>query len=59
MIERMIEMLQAIVIALLFSWVAINWVTGCGTYDRTIDGKIIWGHCVLVPFVTERVIDFQ
>lgn len=59
MIERMIEMFQAIVIALLFSWVAINWVTGCGEYTRTTDGNIIWGQCVLVPWVTERVVEFQ
>ena len=57
--HALIQAFQAITIALLISWVAINWVTGCGEYTRTIDGKIIWGQCVLVPWVTERVVEFQ
>lgn len=37
-------------IALLITWLMINWITGCGEVTRTIDGKIIQGECVLVPW---------
>lgn len=35
--------------ALLITFVTINWITGCGTFTRTIDGKIIHGKCVGIP----------
>lgn len=35
--------------ALLFTFLAINWIMGCGTFTRTIDGKIIHGKCVGIP----------
>lgn len=35
--------------ALLIAFVTINWITGCGTFTRTIDGKIIHGTCVGIP----------
>ena len=38
---------------LLTAWVLVNWVTGCGTFERTIDGQIIHGQCVLIPWVSQ------
>ena len=44
--------------ALLFAWVAINAVTGCGEVTRTIDGTYIKGECVLVPWVDANTYDY-
>jgi len=44
------EFILAITCALLTTWVAINWITGCGTFESTLDGRILYGECVLVPW---------
>lgn len=38
---------------LLIVWVGANWFTGCGTFERTIDGQIIHGKCILIPWVSQ------
>ena len=38
---------------LLIAWVVINWVIGCGEFTRTVDGQILHGKCVLVPWVSQ------
>ena len=35
--------------ALLTTIVVINWMTGCGTFTRTPEGRIIHGSCVFIP----------
>jgi hypothetical protein len=48
----------AVCCGLVFAWVGINAVTGCGEVTRTIDGTYIKGECVLVPWVDANTYDY-
>lgn len=43
------EYVMGSVAILLTLLLAFNWMSGCGTFTRTIDGKIIHGSCVFIP----------
>jgi tetrahydromethanopterin S-methyltransferase subunit G len=49
-IEILGGMVVAMFMAMLFTWVAINWVVGCGEIIRTTDGLVLYGECVLMPW---------
>ena len=49
-IEILGGMVVAMFMAMLFTWVAINWVVGCGEIIRTTDGLVLFGECVLMPW---------
>lgn len=49
-IEILGGMVVAMLVAVLFAWVAINWVVGCGEIIRTTDGLVLYGECVLMPW---------
>jgi len=40
----------AVVLGLMFTWVGINWVTGCGETFITYTGATIEGECVFMPW---------
>ena len=42
---------------LMFGWLGINWITGCGEVTRTVDGTYLKGECVLVPWVDATLYD--
>ena len=39
-----------LILGTLIGWLGINVITGCGDFTRTIDGEIIHGKCVAVPW---------
>tara|TARA_B100000965_G_scaffold73774_1_gene58247 strand:- start:14341 stop:14616 length:276 start_codon:yes stop_codon:yes gene_type:complete len=51
---RHIEILGGMVVAMFMSmlvtWVVINWLIGCGEIIRTVDGLVLYGECVLMPW---------
>lgn len=53
-IARVVEFiagaLAMVLIAAMFAWVLINWVTGCGETWVTYTGDRIHGECVLMPW---------
>jgi hypothetical protein len=52
--ERIVETIGSVLITailgLMFAWVGINWVTGCGETFITYTGERIAGECVLMPW---------
>ena len=42
---------------LLFAWLGINAITGCGQVTRTVGGTYIKGECVLVPWINPNIYD--
>ena len=50
-IEIVGEIAFAAVFGLLFAWVCINWIMGCGEAFPTADGSYIMGECLpLAPW---------
>jgi hypothetical protein len=49
-IDAILGFLATVLIALMFAWVAVNWVTGCGETFVTYTGAVIEGECVLMPW---------
>lgn len=49
-IDAILGFLVTVLIALMFAWVGINWVTGCGETFITYTGAVIEGECVLMPW---------
>lgn len=43
------EFVVVTLFALLTTIIVINWMTGCGTFTRTPEGRIIHGSCVFIP----------
>lgn len=49
--EALIGFVCGLACMLMFAWVAINWLTGCGESFVTYGGEYIEGVCVFVPWV--------
>ena len=49
-VEFIAGSLAMVLIAAMFTWVLINWVTGCGETWVTYAGDRIHGECVLMPW---------
>ena len=49
-VETIGSVLIAAIFGLMFTWVGINWVTGCGETFITYTGERIHGECVFMPW---------
>ena len=49
-VETIGSVLIAAILGLMFAWVGINWVTGCGETFITYTGERIHGECVFMPW---------
>ena len=49
-IEILAGMVVAMFMSMLVTWVVINWLIGCGEIIRTVDGLVLYGECVLMPW---------
>lgn len=49
-VETIGNILIAAILGLMFAWVGINWVTGCGETFITYTGERIHGECVFMPW---------
>lgn len=48
--DAIVATLCCVVFALLFAWLIINWLMGCGEAFPTADGSYIYGECWLHPW---------
>jgi len=49
-IDAILGFLATVIIAAMFAWVGVNWVTGCGETFVTYSGERVHGECVLMPW---------
>lgn len=49
-LDAVLGILATVIMAAMFAWVGLNWVTGCGERFPTADGGYIEGECVLMPW---------
>ena len=50
LMDTVLMLTFGLILGTLIGWLGINVITGCGDFTRTIDGEIIHGKCVAVPW---------